>query len=60
MADVDDIQVQIDIIYKAIDKYNKSLEKEYPEEVLISIKDKLEKEQRKLNWFKKNHSEYFI
>ena len=57
----DDIQIRIDIICASINKYEKFLRSsKESEEFLISVKEKLVREQKQLQWYKINHSEYFI
>jgi len=60
--DSDMIQQKIDIICASINKYRNMLKSanHLSEEVLIDIKVKLEKEERILQKYKDNHSEYFI
>lgn len=56
----DDIQTRIDIVYSTINKFRNALERNHPEEVLISFKLKLEAEEHKLSLLKRKHPEYFI
>jgi hypothetical protein len=57
----DDVEVKIGIIRKSIYMYETYLDtSEFSEEILIEIKTRLEKEKKKLSWYKENYSEYFI
>lgn len=57
----DDIEIKIDILYKAINKYRVSLDLGiYTEEYLIDIKTKLKREEENLAWYKEHYAEYFI
>lgn len=59
---IDKIQQRIDIINAILTKYKHFLQGNTNlDSALISdIKRKIEKEERNLQMFKKNHSEYFI
>lgn len=57
----DEVEVKIGIIRKSICMYETYLDTNgFSEEILIEIKTRLEKEKKKLSWYKENYSEYFI